>query len=88
MSFGFEQVFEPLDAAGVFGVELAVVFEGSPVGSERFGAGGGSFVGRMGGDPGEDAGGDRTADRRPVLLCDPFSDFIDYDQFPRAALCA
>ena len=67
MAFGCEPGSQILDAAGILGVQFAAGFERAPVGRNALAAGLFVFVGRVGGDPGEDAGGDRAGDRRAVL---------------------
>ena len=67
VAFGGEVFFEGEDAAGVFGVELAVIFEGSPVGGDFEGAVLACFFGGVGGKPTEDAGGDGAGDGGAVL---------------------
>ena len=54
MTFGLEELFLGEGAAGVFGVEFAVGFEGAPVGDFVLAA----FFTGVGGDVGEDAGGE------------------------------
>jgi hypothetical protein len=77
VAFGGEEFFEGGDAAGIFGVEFAVVFEGSPVGGDFGGASLAGFFGGVVGEPTEDAGGDGAGDGGAVLGGEGGAEVVD-----------
>ena len=77
MPFGGESGPQILDAAGILWVQLAARLERSPIGRDPLAAFALAFVGRVGGDPGEDAGRDRAGDRRAVLLGERLAKGVD-----------
>jgi hypothetical protein len=86
MPFGLQKFFQHFDSAGIFGVEFATGFECPPVRGHPLLAGCGGFIRGMGGDPGEDAGGDRTAGSGFVFLGNSARISLIVISFPRGTL--
>jgi len=62
VALGLELFANGLDAAGILRVDLSVALERAPIRRDVFAALLGHLVGGMGGDPREDAGGDRAGE--------------------------
>jgi hypothetical protein len=80
VAFFFQAFLEGAHAPGIFGVQLAAGFEGSPVRRDprlsfRLGFGGG-----VRGDPRKDSGGERTADGSAVFAGEAPANFVDCQQ--------